>query len=260
MSLLLLFPASSASGAVEASATRPVLDGRWSIQFRTISNRGFTTPKVGSKRTRTWLFERRCIGGRCGVVVRRETTPGYVTLKLRRDGGVYAAVWRTRADCRSGKGTFLYSERITFTVSAAVVRGQRRLASRISGRLIGRSPKGGCQRAVGRALDRIRGRRTDLPEPPEAAFDVFPARLSVTNGGGIAYFTDRSRDDGEVARHQWDFGDSASGIANHSTDPNPTHAYTTPGLYRVVLTVTDDEGLTGLDPGGVVRLLTLGVK
>ncbi|MGW9191013.1 PQQ-dependent sugar dehydrogenase [Streptomyces rubiginosohelvolus] len=40
--------------------------------------------------------------------------------------------------------------------------------------------------------------------------------------------------------HAWDFGDGTT-----STDPNPSHTYTTAGTYNPTLTVTDPEGLTG---------------
>jgi hypothetical protein len=250
-----------ADGAAKSSAQRPTLDGQWKARFTTISNRGFASPNVGSTRTRIWLFERRCSGGRCRLVVRRETTIGYVTLKVRRRGGVYSVVWHTRAPCRNGDGTFPYSERITFTVTTSVVRAGKRLASRISGRLIGRSPKGGCQRTAARALDRVRGRRTDLPEPPTASFAEAPERASLAIGPVLVYFTDESRDDGEIVYRAWDFGDPASGAANKASDPNPTHTYTRPGGYRVLLTVTDDEGLTGTTSQLVtVEPLTLGTS
>ncbi|NEE25077.1 carbohydrate-binding protein, partial [Streptomyces sp. SID7982] len=40
--------------------------------------------------------------------------------------------------------------------------------------------------------------------------------------------------------YAWDFGDGTT-----STDPNPSHTYTTAGTYNPTLTVTDPEGLTG---------------
>jgi PKD repeat protein len=39
---------------------------------------------------------------------------------------------------------------------------------------------------------------------------------------------------------QWDFGDSNTKFGAHTT-----HAYTTPGVYNVVLSVTDEDGTTG---------------
>jgi PKD repeat protein len=45
--------------------------------------------------------------------------------------------------------------------------------------------------------------------------------------------------DGRVARYDWDFGD---GTVLPNGGPTPTHSYTRPGIFRVGLTVTDDEG------------------
>jgi len=48
-------------------------------------------------------------------------------------------------------------------------------------------------------------------------------------------FTDQS--EGCPTSWYWEFGDGAT-----STDPNPTHTYTDPGYYEVVLTVSNSEG------------------
>ncbi|MCA9943005.1 MAG: PKD domain-containing protein, partial [Anaerolineales bacterium] len=45
--------------------------------------------------------------------------------------------------------------------------------------------------------------------------------------------------DGTIAAYSWDFGDGAT-----STAANPSHAYTTPGDYVAILTVTDNQGAT----------------
>jgi gliding motility-associated-like protein len=42
----------------------------------------------------------------------------------------------------------------------------------------------------------------------------------------------------------WDFGDPASGAANAGTGRNPTHYWSTPGIYNVTLTVTTSRGCT----------------
>ncbi len=227
----------------DVSAKRPTLEGRWTMRFTTISNRGFVAPKVGTRTTRTWLFERRCASGRCRLVARREFREGYKTLRVSRRGSLYVVRYKTRAPCRNSSGTFPYSERITFTISSSKTLGGSRLASKLTGRLVGSSPAQGCQETPGRAVDRLRGERVDLPEPPEAAFEYGPESLSVT-AGATAFFTDASSDDGEIQGWAWDFGDPGSGAANQSRQPNPSHMYTKAGTYRVTLTVTDDEGLT----------------
>ncbi|MCF6281733.1 MAG: PKD domain-containing protein [Candidatus Polarisedimenticolaceae bacterium] len=47
---------------------------------------------------------------------------------------------------------------------------------------------------------------------------------------------------GVIVTYEWTFGDGTSG-----TGPNPSHTYTTPGVYNVTLMVTDDEGAMDSD-------------
>jgi PKD repeat protein len=49
--------------------------------------------------------------------------------------------------------------------------------------------------------------------------------------------TGSSDPDGSIQNYQWYFGDGATGIG-----PTPTHAYASPGIYRVFLNVTDSAG------------------
>jgi PKD repeat protein len=49
--------------------------------------------------------------------------------------------------------------------------------------------------------------------------------------------------DGSISTYAWDFGDGSQ-ISNLQ---NPTHTYTTAGIYMATLTVTDDEGATNTD-------------
>lgn len=41
---------------------------------------------------------------------------------------------------------------------------------------------------------------------------------------------------------EWEFGDPASGAANSSNLPNPSHTFSSPGLYTVTLKITSSEG------------------
>jgi PKD repeat protein len=67
--------------------------------------------------------------------------------------------------------------------------------------------------------------------PPEAEFEVDCQDLQCT-------FVDRSRDDdGSIVSWEWNFGDGAT-----SRERNPSHVYTAPGHYDVLLVVTDDDG------------------
>ncbi|MGE5423916.1 MAG: PKD domain-containing protein, partial [Syntrophothermus sp.] len=45
-----------------------------------------------------------------------------------------------------------------------------------------------------------------------------------------------------LAQREWDFGDPASGPANHSQVKNPTHQYATAGSYDVKLLLTNNAG------------------
>jgi PKD repeat protein len=47
--------------------------------------------------------------------------------------------------------------------------------------------------------------------------------------------------DGQIVAYLWDFGDGAS-----DTLDKPSHTYAAPGIYTVTLTVTDDDGATGM--------------
>lgn len=71
--------------------------------------------------------------------------------------------------------------------------------------------------------------------PPAAAFTAIPTSGPVPLN---VQFTDQSS--GVISAWLWDFGDGASG----STEQNPSHIYSGPGLYPVSLTVTDAEGRT----------------
>lgn len=68
--------------------------------------------------------------------------------------------------------------------------------------------------------------------PPTADFTATPT--SVAAGGAVA-FTDTST--GAPTSWLWDFGDGTT-----STSQNPTHAYTTSGMFTVALTATNAGG------------------
>ncbi|WP_052958646.1 PKD domain-containing protein [Maribacter thermophilus] len=69
------------------------------------------------------------------------------------------------------------------------------------------------------------------------------ASIIADNTGGEApvevnFDGSSSTDDVGIVSYLWDFGDGAS-----STEQSPTHTFTTPGVYEVVLIVTDEGGL-----------------
>ena len=66
---------------------------------------------------------------------------------------------------------------------------------------------------------------------------------SGTVGTAVSFSSAGSSDsDGAIAGYLWDFGDG-----NTSTSANPSHTYQTDGTFTVSLTVTDDDGATGVD-------------
>jgi PKD repeat protein len=82
---------------------------------------------------------------------------------------------------------------------------------------------------------------TTTNEPPVAVADPYYQTVGV---GESAWFSgSNSYDpDGTIVSYEWDFGDGSTG-----SGMNIYHSYTSPGMYYVVLTVTDDEGATGTD-------------
>lgn len=81
---------------------------------------------------------------------------------------------------------------------------------------------------------------TEVNDPPVA--DAGPDRTVivdevVTFDGSGSYDVD-----GTIIAYAWDFGDGSTG-----TGINPTHGYGTVGMYTVVLTVTDNDGLIDTD-------------
>jgi PKD repeat protein len=76
--------------------------------------------------------------------------------------------------------------------------------------------------------------------PPTAAFTVPACTVGVS-----CLFSDLSspRVGGSIATWAWNFGDNTT--PPEQSQQNPSHTYTTPGIYQVTLTVTDDLGATG---------------
>jgi PKD repeat protein len=71
------------------------------------------------------------------------------------------------------------------------------------------------------------------------------ASFGYSQVSGATYdFTDQSTETGDtIDSYSWDFGDSASGGDNSSTDQSPEHTFSGPGQYTVTETVTDSHGV-----------------
>ncbi|MEO6167181.1 MAG: PKD domain-containing protein [Chitinophagales bacterium] len=76
-----------------------------------------------------------------------------------------------------------------------------------------------------------------INELPVAAFNVIPA--SCVNS--VVHFDDQSTtaSGGVITQRNWTFGDG-----ENSTAENPAHTYTSPGIYTVILKVTNTFGCT----------------
>jgi PKD repeat protein len=78
-------------------------------------------------------------------------------------------------------------------------------------------------------------------EPPVA--NIISATPEEGKAPLAVYFEGEGIDnDGTIESYHWDFNDGDT-----STDQNPTHTYTEPAYYKVVLTVTDNDGATADD-------------
>jgi PKD repeat protein len=78
-------------------------------------------------------------------------------------------------------------------------------------------------------------------QPPVAVASADPG-VGFARMTSIAFSSLGSSDpDGTIVSYAWDFGDGIT-----SALPNPSHTYETPGTYNVSLTVTDNDGATGV--------------
>lgn len=73
-------------------------------------------------------------------------------------------------------------------------------------------------------------------EPPTASFTVDCIDLNCSFDGSAS-----SDSDGSISSYEWNFGDG-----NTASGSTASHSYGTDGTYTVTLTVTDDEGDTGI--------------
>jgi hypothetical protein len=244
---------SAAFAAPSHGAAQPnaVLDGRWRMDGRVRVAENIGDRHRGTRLTRTWLFHPKCGDPGCPVVLRTERTGGsYDRVMLRPSGALYVGTVKERAYCLNGRWAGTYANfTVRMTVTDTVTTTARAVAVAGYGNYRFAVP-GGYPRcpgaAPGRALEvtAVDLAREDGPKAPEADFSYEPDPPLARSGFNTVFFTDASTDDSQIVSRAWDFGDPASGASNASTDPNPQHSYAAPGNYRVMLTVTDDEGLS----------------
>ncbi len=81
-------------------------------------------------------------------------------------------------------------------------------------------------------------------KPPVAKITVFSIKPIWQAPSTITFKgTDSYDPDGTIINYRWDFGDDTK--AEEGIEVK--HTFTTPGIYHVTLTVTDDLGSTGTD-------------
>jgi len=77
---------------------------------------------------------------------------------------------------------------------------------------------------------------------PHAPIAYIGDDLTVNVGQGINFVSEITDPDSSVFDYHWDFGDG-----NTNSSANPWHAFVSPGVYNVLLTVEDPTGLIGMD-------------
>ena len=82
-----------------------------------------------------------------------------------------------------------------------------------------------------------------VSDPDVSPTAFFSADTTLGDAPLLVSFTDQSIEGtAPIQTWLWNFGDPASGSANTRTEQNPSHLYSTPGMYTVSLSVTTADG------------------
>lgn len=73
-------------------------------------------------------------------------------------------------------------------------------------------------------------------------FPAFGMEDTTVCANALVYFKDFSVLTGNVVTYNWNFGDPTSGANNTSSQQNPTHIYTQPGIYNVTMLLVSTQG------------------
>jgi PKD domain len=233
-----------------------VADARISTTF-TMHGQIVTAVRVRGERsgqsvTRRWTFTGLgCAGSVCQrlSLSRQRSADRFDHLTLSRVGlGSYAGSGRFSSALRCRGRRYPHGLVVPYTISVQVTQvvpiegiafASQLSAVYINRRRIDRSP---CPIGPSHDAADYIGVAAPLPSPPAAAFLVaaHPAHDSAT-------FTDTSLPGAAgapIVARVWQFGDPGSGAADTATATPAGHTFSTPGGYRVALTVTDANGLS----------------
>ena len=238
------------------SAAAPTVDGRLQGKFTMNGTITRADNVQGESRgdhiKRTWTFDSKCAAGPCdSVVLRRERSAGKVDkMTLTRDGpGRYSGKNLFHFPLRCAGRVYPHGGEARYTITvrttaatdvqgapfATDARAKYKNTSRINHTQCG-GDLGLDAASYSGSVDRV-------PGPPHAAFvwtKTSPPSQTVAFKGK----SKRGTGGASIVSRSWDFGDS-NPATNTDSGKAPSHTFSAPNTYTVMLTVTDTNGLTG---------------
>lgn len=238
-------PPTTADGRLQGSFA---LDGRVTVAHNVRGER------AGHLLKRRWSFTSSCASGPCDTISVRRARSGSAADRLtltRRSPGLYSGsgVFYQALSChhrrypQGGRVPFVITVRVA---STATVQGAP-FATAIRSTYVNarRENLTRCSGFLGHDAARYAGPREGaLPGPPAGNFAAVQESAPTSSTYDFTDTSTAGEGNARVVARQWSFGDPASGDANSSTATNPSHTFTTPGIYTVTLAVRDANGLT----------------